>query len=190
MCGWVVRSLWPTYDGSYRLRLPQAAPCAMQRLRTEHDALRVWGPWDLQDARCVALACLKSARVLHEAGIVHTDFRLQNIVWLDEEHCMVIDLEDCKAAMEPLPARFRQLIAWDECTLEQQGDQLYFTYASDLYQVGLMLAEVLQPDWSPAARAFVGMLRSARRPPAGGQQDDARVPTAHSSLEHEWLSQP
>jgi len=143
-----------------------------------------------QDARCVALACLKSACVLHEAGIVHTDFRLQNIVWLDEEHCMVIDLEDCRAAMEPLPARFRQLIAWDECTLEQRGDQLYFTYASDLYQVGLMLAEVLQPDWSPAAHAFVGMLRSARRPPAGGQQDDAPVPTARSSLEHEWLSQP
>jgi hypothetical protein len=56
-----------------------------------------------KDARLLAKACLQSAVVLHRGGIVHTDFRLSNTVWLDDEHCMVIDLEHCRSLSTPLP---------------------------------------------------------------------------------------
>jgi hypothetical protein len=136
----------------------------------------------------VAQSCLKAARVLHAQDIVHTDFRLLNIVWLSEVHCMVIDLEDCKDAVAPLPANCEPLRAWDEHTLEQRDGQLYFTPASDLYQIGLMLREVLKPDWSPEAHAFVGVLLNQRQHQGQGGQG-AQALTAHAALQHGWLQQ-
>lgn len=142
----------------------------------------------MQDARNLARACLQSASVLHAVGIVHTDLRLHNTVWLSEDHCMVIDLECCRRAEEPLPEDFEPLRAWDSNTLEERDGQLYFTPASDLYQIGIMLGKVLRQDWSPAAHAFVGLLRAQRLSQGLGGQG-GEVLTASAALQHEWLQQ-
>jgi hypothetical protein len=50
----------------------------------------------LQDACRLAWAGLRTAKVLHARGIVHTDFRLDNFAWLDDEHAFALDLELCR----------------------------------------------------------------------------------------------
>ena len=138
----------------------------------------------MQDARNVARASMMAASVLHKAGIVHTDFRVENFVWLDDEHCMVIDLETCRSASDPLPPDCTFLRDWDNSTLELgEGGKLFFTPASDLYQVGRMLQKLLKAVWSQAARSFVDMLLRSRQG-QGHQGLDA-----DEALKHEWFAQ-
>lgn len=142
----------------------------------------------------MAWSCVMSAKVLHEVGIVHSDFRLPNVVWLDEEHCIVIDLEHCKSATTPLPDGCAQLSGWTANTLEEQGGKSYFTPASDLYQIGCMLRHMMPADCSDTGRSFVAMLLSKSVPQqqAGtgqGKRRRAEALTADAALAHEWLQQ-
>ena len=133
----------------------------------------------IQDVRRVAWTCLKAVDVLHRVGIVHSDLRLANLVWLDNEHCMLIDLENCRRSSTPVPSGFR-LKDWDKDTLEKgpgEKNEWYYTPASDLYQIGRMLQGLLKPGWSMAARSFVGLLLSK----GGGKLD------VKAALAHEWL---
>ena len=142
----------------------------------------------------MAWSCVMSAKVLHGAGIVHSDFRLPNVVWLDEEHCMVIDLEHCKSATEPLPDGCAELSGWTADTLEKRHEKSYFTPASDLYQIGRMLQQLMTDDWSDTGRSFVDMLHSKSAPQQQaaqrGRKRKRAVPlTADAVLAHEWLQQ-
>lgn len=132
----------------------------------------------------MAWACVQAASVLHAADIVHTDFRLQNVVWLADDHCMVIDLELCRSATAPLPSNFSRLHDWTDHTLEVKGGESYFTTASDLYQIGVMLQRLLQQSWSQHAHAFVAMLISKRLPASQG----AQALTAEAAMCHEWFN--
>jgi hypothetical protein len=135
-----------------------------------------------KDARLLAMACLKSAVVLHKAGIVHTDFRLSNTVWLDEEHCMVIDLEHCRASSAPLPEGCESLCEWDDGTLEVSKGQKFFTAASDIYQIGRMLDSVRKGTWSLQFSSFVAMLLSKKSPNV-----EVEVLDGTMALQHEWM---
>ena len=137
-----------------------------------------------KDARLLAKACLNSAIVLHKAGIVHTDFRLMNTVWLDEEHCMVIDLEHCRSSTDPLPKNCGRLCEWDEGTLEESDGKEFFTDASDIYQIGRMLDRVRRDSWSPQFSSFVAMLLSKKAHSDG----NVVVPLdGIRALQHEWI---
>ena len=74
---------------------------------------------------------------------MHTDLRLRNTVWLDEQHCMVIDLEHCRVAGTALPAGVPCLEGWDDQILEVlPNGKNVFTAASHLYQIGRLLKEL------------------------------------------------
>ena len=95
---------------------------------------------------------------------MHSDLRLANLVWLDNEHCMLIDLENCRRASAPVPDGFR-LKDWDNDTLEKgpgKTKKRYYTPASDLYH----------SDWSYAARCAQAWVVPGSRivcPPAAQQ---------------------
>lgn len=94
---------------------------------------------------------------------------------------MVIDLELCRRADSKLPDNCPPLEGWDNLTLEQRGDGNYYTPASDLYQIGLMLQK-LTVQLSPLAHAFIGLLISKQ------SADQLNQPlTADEALRHEWL---
>ena len=138
----------------------------------------------------MAWTSLRAAGVLHKAGIVHADFRLQNIVWLDDEHCMVIDLECCKIATDPLPEGFAPRHDWDDGTLVQMaGGKSFFTPASELYQIGRMLQKVLKAEWSQAAHSFVGMLLSKSSQQEQGRTRSVKQLDVDAALQHVWLGQ-
>ena len=139
------------------------------------------------DAYHLAWACLKSAAVLHKVGIVHSDFRLSNTVWLDEETCMVIDLEHCRRASEPLPVKKFQLREWDGGTLEMKGDHSFYTTTSDIYQIGRMLHGIKNGSWTPEFYSFVSLLLSKKAPPVHGQEPKDVPLEVGCALQHEWI---
>lgn len=105
---------------------------------------------------------------------------------------MVIDLEHCKSATQPLPGGCAQLSGWTADTLEARGGQSHFTPVSDLYQIGRMLQPTVAADWSDMGRSFVDMLLSKSVPlqdVATRKRKKASVLTADMVLAHDWLKQ-
>jgi len=138
-----------------------------------------------QDARHLVWACLKAVHVLHEAGLVHSDIRLSNTVWLNEEHCMVIDLEHCRKADRALPDNCERLKEWDDGTLELKNGKYFFTPASDLYQIGRMLNKLWKISWSPESASFLALLLSKKK--HDGQGNDWSSLSANTALQHSWM---
>lgn len=140
----------------------------------------------MQDARNLVRSCLRAVRVLHAAGVVHTDLRLANTVWLDEKHCMVIDLEFCRSAKKQLPNDVPYLVSWDDgLVLEERGGGRYYTPTSDLYQIGRMLEQVQEERpqlQSELASDFVRLLKGRK-----SAADPSKHLTAEEALEHAWL---
>ena len=56
---------------------------------------------------------------------------------------MVINLGLCRSADAPLPEDVPFLACWDEQLLELRNGSQYFTPASDLYQISLMLSKYI-----------------------------------------------
>ena len=126
-----------------------------------------------QDARHVAVACCKAAHVLHEAGVVHSDFRLPNVVWLADSHCIVIDLEHARFADEPV---HKQLKDWVDATYDTVENARCYTRRSEMHQIGRLVQQVLPINHSPSAAAFVQALLD-------------KSLTAEVALQHPWLQQ-
>eukprot|EP00611_Tribonema_gayanum_P007435 TRINITY_DN167_c0_g3_i5.p1 TRINITY_DN167_c0_g3~~TRINITY_DN167_c0_g3_i5.p1 ORF type:complete len:602 (-),score=106.67 TRINITY_DN167_c0_g3_i5:107-1912(-) len=125
----------------------------------------------------VASACCRAADVLHDAGIVHCDFRLANVVRLDEKSWMVIDLEHCRRADEVVADTSDQLRDWDTNTLKHKENGLWYTRGSDLYQISKMIRILVKqvcPD-SAGARAFADGLA-------------AEAADLKQILRHAWLT--
>jgi Protein kinase domain len=112
-----------------------------------------------QDLRDIARACCKAAQILHNAGIVHRDLRKENIVCLAPAHWMVIDLEHAAKADQIVQSDYR-LVAWDDNTLDVQGQQLLYTRGSDMYLIGCLLAKVGANSMSHQAQQFVNRLKA------------------------------
>lgn len=52
----------------------------------------------LQDVQALAICCCKAASLLHQAGVVHRDIRLDNVAQLGKHRYMLLDLETVAAA--------------------------------------------------------------------------------------------
>lgn len=134
-----------------------------------------------QDLKRLASSCLHAAAVLHAAGVVHTDLRLRNTEWLDEQHCMVTSLEHCRQADQPLPKDVPFLKGWDGGTLERRGRARFFTPASDLHQIGRLLQQV-PVRRSALAGCFIQLLLGKK-----SERDPRKPLTAEEALQHAWL---
>jgi hypothetical protein len=73
---------------------------------------------------------------------------------------------------------------WDHNTLETGPDgKLYFTAASDLYQLGVMLSKLLHEDRrSEDAKSCLQMLLSKKHPTRANTPLDAAT-----ALKHKWF---
>jgi serine/threonine protein kinase len=115
--------------------------------------------------------------VLHEAGLVHRDVRLPNVVQVSQEQFMLIDLETVAASPFRLPEGFEYLRKWSIEMLEGS----FYTPMSDMYQLGRLLEEEKDVHWmieiSESAVQFIRKLRSKKC-------------TAAMALSDPWLSDP
>lgn len=151
--------------------------------------------FDLQEARAIALACCKTARVLHAKNIVYRDFCLPNIVCLgphpdwdrkaDSEAAgpsqkdkaisyMVIDLEGVGEKGAIVTKECQLAVASEAGVLETDRS---YTERSDMYQIGGLLRSILLKldAYDGDAREFVCALRRKEL-------------TAVEALRHPWLT--
>ncbi|CAM6019566.1 unnamed protein product [Sphagnum balticum] len=128
-----------------------------------------------QSIRTMAKNVCKALSVLHEAGLVHRDVRLPNIVQVSQEQFMLIDLETVAAYPFRLPQGFQYLREW---SIEMLEGNLY-TPMSDMYQLGRLLEKDVHwmPEISGSALQFIRKLRS-------------KECTAEMALSDPWLSDP
>ena len=112
-----------------------------------------------QDLCDIARACCKAAQILHDAGIVHRDLRQENVVCLARARWMVIDLEHAAKTDQVVQSNYK-LIAWDDNTLDRQGQQHIYTRRSDMYLIGCLLAKVGATSMPPQAQQFVDRLKA------------------------------
>lgn len=112
---------------------------------------------------------------LHRHGLVHRDFRLDNVVRISDNSWMVIDLELSSKCPTKLPSNYTQK-GWDHATTEPCGTdhKLFTPLSSDMYQIGVMLSPLVKPSYSQAAHRFIAGLM-------------AKSLSADQALLHEWL---
>jgi hypothetical protein len=128
-----------------------------------------------QSIRMMAKNVCEALSVLHEAGLVHRDVRLPNVVQVSQEQFMLIDLETVAAFPFRLAAGFQYFREW---SIEMLEGNLY-TPMSDMYQLGRLLEKDVHwmPEISESALQFIRKLRSKEY-------------TAVMALSDPWLSDP
>ena len=110
----------------------------------------------LQEIRNVGQVCCAAAQVLHDAGLVHRDFREPNVVSLAPGKFMVIDLEMAAEADQVVPADFI-LNGWDNSTLDSKRR---YSRMSDMYLIGCMLGVMGEGRLDEQACQFVASLKA------------------------------
>ncbi|CAM6048154.1 unnamed protein product [Sphagnum compactum] len=128
-----------------------------------------------QSIRTMAKNVCEALSVLHEAGLVHRDVRLPNVVQVSQEQFMLIDLETVAAYPFRLPEGFQYFREW---SIEMLEGNLY-TPMSDMYQLGRLLEKDVHwmTEISESALQFIRKLRS-------------KECTAAMALSDPWLSDP
>ncbi|KAH8966001.1 hypothetical protein BDL97_03G000300 [Sphagnum fallax] len=128
-----------------------------------------------QSIRTMAKNVCEALSVLHEAGLVHRDVRLPNVVQVSQEQFMLIDLETVAASPFRLPQGFEYLREWSNEMLEGSC----YTPMSDMYQLGRLLEKDVRwmTEISESALQFIRKLRS-------------KECTAAMALSDPWLSDP
>ncbi len=71
-----------------------------------------------QSIRMMAKNVCESLSVLHEAGLVHRDVRLPNVVQVSHKQFMLIDLESIAASPFQMPEGFQYFRRWSIDMLE------------------------------------------------------------------------
>ncbi|KAH9577158.1 hypothetical protein CY35_01G199400 [Sphagnum magellanicum] len=128
-----------------------------------------------QSIRTMAKNVCEALSVLHEAGLVHRDVRLPNVVQVSQEQFMLIDLETVAAYPFRLPEGFQYFREWSIEMLEGNS----YTPMSDMYQLGRLLEKDVHwmTEISESALQFIRKLRS-------------KECTAVMALSDPWLSDP
>lgn len=130
----------------------------------------------LQDVQALALCCCKAALLLHQAGVVHRDVRLDNVTQLGRHRYMLIDLETVAAAdAAALPPTF-SLTGWGSSTLDSHRR---FTPESDMHQIGALLDEVFSTNGIAGAAAAGAFIDKLKR----------KLFSAAAALQDPWLAQ-
>jgi serine/threonine protein kinase len=128
-----------------------------------------------QSIRMMAKNVCEALSVLHEAGLVHRDVRLPNVVQVSQEQFMLIDLETVAASPFRLLKGFQYLRGWNIEMLEGS----FYTPMLDMYQLGRLLEKDVRwmTEISKSTLQFIKKLRSKKC-------------TTLMALSDPWLSDP
>ena len=130
----------------------------------------------LQDVQALAIRCCKAALLLHHAGVVHRDIRIDNVAQLGKHRYMLLDLETAAAARAGALSPTFSLTNWGNSVLDPQRR---FTTMSDMHLIGVLLDNVFSTSGiasAAAARAFIDKLKR-------------KLLCATAALNDPWLAQ-
>jgi beta-lactam-binding protein with PASTA domain len=124
------------YDGTYYI--------AMEYLdgRSLKTIIREEGPLDPERAIGLTIQILRAARFAHRRGIIHRDFKPQNVIVDAEGRAKVTDFGIARAGASDMTQTGSIMGTAQYLSPEQaQGDAV--SAASDLYSIGIILYEML-----------------------------------------------
>ena len=131
----------------------------------------------LQDVQALAICCCKAASLLHQAGIVHRDTRLDNVAQLGKHRYMLLDLESVAAANAgALPPTFKSFTGWGNSVLDSHKR---FTTMSNMHVIGALLEEVISTSGIASAAGSRASVDKLKR----------KLLSATAALNDPWLAQ-
>jgi predicted Ser/Thr protein kinase len=126
------------------------------------ETLRERGPLELQEAREIAAQFLSGLEAIHEAGLVHRDFKPENVMLTRAGRVVVMDFGLAKARSE---GKSRTIAGTPAYMSPEQSRAEPVDARSDVFSAGVVLAEML---WNgPRATVWDAVRETPPRVPEG-----------------------
>ncbi|MGH9390805.1 MAG: serine/threonine-protein kinase, partial [Vicinamibacteria bacterium] len=126
------------------------------------ESLRERRPLELQEAREIAAQFLSGLEAIHEAGLVHRDFKPENVMLTRAGRVVVMDFGLAKARSEE---KSRTIAGTPACMSPEQSRGEAVDSRSDVFSAGVVLAEMLTA-W-PRQEHWEAVRESPPRVPEG-----------------------
>ncbi|MGH9388458.1 MAG: serine/threonine-protein kinase, partial [Vicinamibacteria bacterium] len=110
------------------------------------ETLRERGPLELREAREIAAQFLSGLEAIHEAGLVHRDFKPENVMLTRAGRVVVMDFGLAKSLAE---AKSRTIAGTPAYMSPEQSRGESVDARSDVFSAGVVLSEMLWPGPRP-----------------------------------------
>jgi eukaryotic-like serine/threonine-protein kinase len=124
------------YDGTYYIAMELLRGRTLKEI-VAHDA-----PLDQERALDIAVQILKAAGFAHRRGVVHRDFKPQNVIVDDEDRVKVTDFGIARAGASEI-TETGSIMGTAQYLSPEQAQGTTAEDTSDLYSIGVMLYEML-----------------------------------------------
>jgi serine/threonine-protein kinase len=112
------------------------------RGRTLKELVQEEGPLESQRAVDLAVQILRAARFAHRRGVIHRDFKPQNVIVDDEGRAKVTDFGIARAGASDM-TQTGSIMGTAQYLSPEQAQGHAVTARSDLYSIGIVLYELL-----------------------------------------------
>ena len=129
------------------------------------ETLRVRGPLALQEAREIASQFLSGLEAIHQAGLVHRDFKPENVMLTRAGRVVVMDFGLAKGRTEGATGTIAGTPAY---MAPEQARGEGVDPRADVYSAGLVLAEMLVVGGEGGMKARQALWKAAREAAAAG----------------------
>jgi beta-lactam-binding protein with PASTA domain len=147
------------YDGTYYIAME------LLRGRTLKEIIGHEAPLDQERALDIAVQILKAAGFAHRRGIIHRDFKPQNVIVDDEDRVKVTDFGIARAGASEI-TETGSIMGTAQYLSPEQAQGTAAEHSSDLYSIGVMLYEMLAGELPFTGDSAVAVaLRHLTEPP-------------------------
>src|SRR5947199_816018 len=147
------------YDGTYYIAMEYL------RGRTLKEVITGEAPLDQERALDITVQILKAAGFAHRRGVVHRDFKPQNVIVDDEDRVKVTDFGIARAGASEI-TETGSIMGTAQYLSPEQAQGTAAEDTSDLYSIGIVLYEMLTGELPFTGDSAVAVaLRHLTEPP-------------------------
>jgi eukaryotic-like serine/threonine-protein kinase len=162
------------YDGTYYIAMEYLRGRTLKQLITQE------APLDQVRALDITVQVLRAAGAGHRRGVIHRDFKPQNVIVDDEDRVKVTDFGIARAGASEI-TETGSIMGTAQYLSPEQAEGTAALEASDLYSIGVMLYEMLTGQLPFDGESAVAVaLRHLTEPPPPVHQER---PDVHPALE-------
>ncbi|MEY2442669.1 MAG: eukaryotic-like serine/threonine-protein kinase [bacterium] len=144
--------------------------------RTLKALVRERGPLDPAEAIDLTIQILRAARFAHRRGVIHRDFKPQNVIVDDEGRAKVTDFGIARAGASDM-TQTGSIMGTAQYLSPEQAQGHAVNARSDLYSIGVILYELLTGSVPFNAESPVTVaLKQVSEPPIAPRERNPKVP--------------